>query len=91
MPKATLLVGQNYLKAVGRSMSTFTKGKEKSVSVQVALALKGLKAADGSLLFKVEDMPTIIKPDPEVKELVRQNVENFPRQLRFESWPLSAS
>jgi hypothetical protein len=82
MPKVTLLMEpyQDYTVAHAGGTTQFFGEKPRRCSVSVALRCKGMKKPDGSPLFKVEDMPTIVETKAKTE---KQNVDGKPLQQRF--------
>lgn len=94
MPKATLLRDSysTYTAVYGTGTYEFQGGRKKEVPAAVAIELKKKVNKDGSLLFKVEGMPIVLKKfvHPPVKimaAILEQNVARHSiNQLRFEPW-----
>lgn len=63
-PKATLLRSGwcDYTLIFGKKKFRFVGGEARVVPTAVALALRRKKLRDGSPMFKIEDMPTIVTP-----------------------------
>lgn len=93
MPKATLLKKswEDYRVLFGKSAFDFYGGETKEVPVAVALELRKKVDREGHLMFKIEDLPTIIRSDQksaasDCKPVEKQNVVGNDYQMRFAGW-----
>lgn len=94
LPKASLLRPSwaTYSVIFGKSSFDFQGGEERSVPVAVALELRKLKGKGDKPLFRVRNLPTIVKPDVPKPKVIKQNEESTdPRQLTLTTpWLLNA-
>lgn len=67
-PKVTLLRPdwQDYTYVFGKRRFFFIGGAPMTVPTAVALVLRRKKDGEGKHMFKVEDLPTIVVPTPQV-------------------------
>ena len=88
MPKVTLLSEgwKEHTLIYGKGKYTFRGNVAKTVPVPIALCCKKVKDSAGKALFKVEQMPAVLKSVKHAKVPApnsEQNVEKVSRQLRL--------